>query len=257
MYESNFLKFLHIRRISFFRERDIDEVLQTHHIFTNVSKGELAKKEDLLNAFATDNQTEICKVILEKGELQISEKERKLYYESSFKEIANIIAGMCVDIKSKRPYSQVMIETALHEIHFSVRPRKSSKQQVFLLYSSSSSPPALYLLCIFINFKKALDIIPRLKQHMPIDRAKMVLRVECPAELAKAAKEKLDEWVDSFELERWEENGDLLAIVIVEPSYFRQIDSLVRSPTARGVVDVITVRQIVEEKIDITEVETD
>ncbi|KRX58175.1 CAP-Gly domain-containing linker protein 1 [Trichinella sp. T9] len=213
-------------------ERDIDEVLQTHHIFTNVSKGELAKKEDLLNAFATDNQTEICKVILEKGELQISEKERKLYYESSFKEIANIIAGMCVDIKSKRPYSQAMIETALHEIHFSVRPRKSSKQQ-------------------------ALDIIPRLKQHMPIDRAKMVLRVECPAELAKAAKEKLNEWVDSFELERWEENGDLLAIVIVEPSYFRQIDSLVRSPTARGVVDVITVRQIVEEKIDITEVETD
>lgn len=44
----------------FFREKDIDEVLQTHVVFTNVSKGQVAKREDLVKCFNKDNQTEIC-----------------------------------------------------------------------------------------------------------------------------------------------------------------------------------------------------
>lgn len=43
-----------------YRETDIDEVLQTHSIFVNVSKGEVAKNEDLKKVFGTDNQSEIC-----------------------------------------------------------------------------------------------------------------------------------------------------------------------------------------------------
>uniref|UniRef100_A0A2K5CVU8 Ribosome maturation protein SDO1/SBDS N-terminal domain-containing protein n=1 Tax=Aotus nancymaae TaxID=37293 RepID=A0A2K5CVU8_AOTNA len=38
---------------------DLDEVLQTHSVFGNVSKGQVAKKEDLITAFGTDDQTEI------------------------------------------------------------------------------------------------------------------------------------------------------------------------------------------------------
>ena len=42
------------------REKDIDEVLQTHTVFSNVSKGSVAKKEDLARAFGTDNETDVC-----------------------------------------------------------------------------------------------------------------------------------------------------------------------------------------------------
>lgn len=45
------------------REKDLDEVLQTHSVFVNVSKGQVAKKEDLISAFGTDDQTEICKQV--------------------------------------------------------------------------------------------------------------------------------------------------------------------------------------------------
>ena len=41
-------------------EKDIDEVLQTHSVFTNVSKGQVAKKEDLIKCFNTDDQDKIC-----------------------------------------------------------------------------------------------------------------------------------------------------------------------------------------------------
>jgi len=47
-----------------FSEKDIDEVLQTHSVFTNVSKGQVAKREDLVAAFGNDNQDEICKLVI-------------------------------------------------------------------------------------------------------------------------------------------------------------------------------------------------
>lgn len=42
------------------REKDLDEVLQSHTVYSNVSKGVLAKVKDLKQAFGTDDQTKIC-----------------------------------------------------------------------------------------------------------------------------------------------------------------------------------------------------
>lgn len=54
----------------------------------------MAKKEDVLKIFGTDDNTEVCLKILEKGELQISDKERTAQLQTLLKEIATIIAGM-------------------------------------------------------------------------------------------------------------------------------------------------------------------
>ena len=51
-------------------EKDLDEVLQSHTVFLNVSKGQVAKKDVLVKAFEMEDQTEICKMILAKGDLQ-------------------------------------------------------------------------------------------------------------------------------------------------------------------------------------------
>ncbi|MEQ2222467.1 hypothetical protein ILYODFUR_026739 [Ilyodon furcidens] len=113
-------------------EKDLDEVLQTHSVFVNVSKGQMAKKEDLLKAFGSDDQTEICKQILAKGELQVSEKERQSQLETMFRDIASIVAEKCVNPDTKRPYTVILIERAMKDIHYSVKPSKSTKQQSLL-----------------------------------------------------------------------------------------------------------------------------
>ena len=59
-------------------EKDIDEVLQSHTVFLNVSKGQVAKKDDLIKAFEKDDQTQICKDILAKGDLQVIAAWRSL-----------------------------------------------------------------------------------------------------------------------------------------------------------------------------------
>lgn len=67
--------------------------MQTHTVFANVSKGQVAKKEDLIKAFGKDDQTEVCKEILAKGELQVSDKERQSHLNSLLKDIATTVAG--------------------------------------------------------------------------------------------------------------------------------------------------------------------
>merc|ERR1712020_716030 len=112
------------------------------------SKGQVAKKDDLVKAFESSDQTEICKQILTKGDLQVSDKERQAQQEAQFKDIATIVAEKCVNPESKRPYPVSMIEKAMRECHIAVKPNRSSKQQ-------------------------ALETVGKLQAQIPIERDKM------------------------------------------------------------------------------------
>ena len=118
-------------------ETDIDEVLQSHSVFTNVSKGELAKTTDLEKSFQTSDQTEICKKILQKGQLQVSEKERSQHLEQLTKDIATVVADMCVNSENKRPYSTSAIAGCMKDdLHYSVHPTRSAKVQALQVIRS-------------------------------------------------------------------------------------------------------------------------
>lgn len=204
-------------------EKDIDEVLQTHTVFTNVSKGQVAKREDIMAAFGTDNQDDICKQILDKGELQVSEKERSNQLETSFKEIATTVANMCVNPETKRPYPVTIIEKALHELHFSVKPNRTSKQQ-------------------------ALEVIPKLRETMSIDRAKMRVKIFIPAHSAKSIKEKVEHCISKIEEEQWQE-GSLELIGLIEPGVFRELDDLIRRESkGKGQFELLNLKDVKEEE---------
>lgn len=60
----------------------------------------------------------------------MSDKERQVQAETSFKTVANIIANMCVNPDTKRPYSTAVIEKALRDQHFNLKTNRSAKQHV-------------------------------------------------------------------------------------------------------------------------------
>lgn len=93
------------------------------------NKNNLLKKEDLITAFGTEDQTKICIEILEKGELQVSDKERHSHLDSLFKEIATTVSDKCINPETKRPYTVTMIEQAMKQIHFNINSTKNAKQQ--------------------------------------------------------------------------------------------------------------------------------
>lgn len=197
-------------------------MLQTHTVFINVSKGHVAKKEDLLRAFHTDDQTEICKQILAKGELQVSEKERHSALESMFKDIATTVASKCINPATKRPYPVTMIENAMkEEIHFSVKPNRNAKQQ-------------------------ALDVIAQLKEVMPLERAQMRLRIVIHGKEASKLKDKVMSLVSKMETEEWD-NGSLTIHCLIDPGQYRGIDELIQSETkGTGLVELVNLKEVIE-----------
>jgi len=211
-------------------EKDIDEVLQTQTVFVNVSKGQVAKRDDLLAAFGTEDQLEICKMILEKGDLQVSDKERQVTSESSFLEVANLIASMCVNPDTQRPYSLATIEASLHDAHFSLKSNRSAKQQ-------------------------ALEMIPKLRESLKIDRAKMRIRVSVAAKSAKMLHTKLKGYFDTIENEDWDK-GDLEMVGLIEPGNYKTIADLVKGDKKEKIeeigLELLSLKVVGENEVEIT-----
>lgn len=203
------------------REKDIDEVLQTHTVFTNVSKGQVAKKEDIVKAFGNDDLTEICKEILAKGELQVSDKERHSALDSMFKDIATTVADKCVNPETKRPYPVSLIEKAMKDVHFSVKPAQNTKKQ-------------------------ALELIPQLKSVMPLERAQMRLKIIISGKEARKLKEKIEKLTSKTESEDWMD-GTLSLICLIDPGNYREIDELIRTETkGSGILELLNLKEVTE-----------
>lgn len=60
----------------------------------------------------------------------MSDKERQSQLESTFRDIATVVAEKCVNPETKRPYTVNLIEGAMKDIHYSVKANKNTKQQV-------------------------------------------------------------------------------------------------------------------------------
>lgn len=194
-------------------EKDIDEVLQSHTVYSNVSKGVLAKSKDLMAAFKTDDQTKICLEILEKGELQVAGKEREAQLSSQFRDIATIVMQKTINPETKHPYTISMIERLMHDIHYAVDPHGSSKKQ-------------------------ALEVIRQLQQKFPIKRSPMRLRVTISPQSFPLVMEKLENW--HADIVAKEESGSQLSVVCeLDPGLFRDCDGFVRN--LQGRIEILSV----------------
>jgi len=211
-------------------EKDIDEVLQTQTVFANVSKGQVAKTDDLKRSFGTESHAEVCLHILAKGDLQVTEKERTHQLEATLKEIATIVAEKCVNPETRRPYTVTIIETSMkNDLHFSINPNKNAKQQ-------------------------ALEVIRQLKESasLKIDRAQMRLRIEVPAKDGKRVKERIEKLASKVEEEDFS-SETLEMVFLVDPGTYRELDQLVRSETkGRGRLEVLDLKEVAEGDEELT-----
>jgi len=181
-------------------ETDLDNVLQIENVFTNVSKGQAAPKEDLQKAFgAKTPQKDIILEILNKGELQVGEKERHAQLDRVHAEVIDIVAGKLVDPKSKRVYTSGMIEKALDQLSSQGGHATNEKGHKDTPSGSGTATPvegevAAKPKPIWTGVtasksakSQALDAMKALIAHQPIPvaRARMRLRITCPTSVLK------------------------------------------------------------------------
>jgi len=191
-------------------EKDLSEVLQSQRVFTNVSKGQFANGKDLEKAFQTKKELDVCKIILEKGALQVSEKERGVAQDSLFAEIAEKISEMSINTETEGKYPPTIIQKAMREeIHYSLQTKKNAKVQ-------------------------ALDVIKLLqKKKFPIERAKSKVKVTVKDETVKDDILKMAKTIVS-------QKDDEL-VLLIAPSQLRDIQQLLIEKTDnQGTVELIT-----------------
>ncbi|KFX91990.1 hypothetical protein O988_07491 [Pseudogymnoascus sp. VKM F-3808] len=245
-------------------EKNLDEVLQIPNVFVNVSKGETAKKEDLAKAFGKDVKLDdIILEILNKGELQVGEKERAAQLERVHNEIVDIVAGKLVDPKTKKVYTTGMIEKALDMVSAAGSQERQEKNAAAADAPAEGEEKKHLPTWTGVNATKsaksqALEAIKALvaRQPIPVERARMSLRITCPMKELKntlkgqkidgedgerkmTVKDKILELVE--QIERQEVTGSEWELVgFVEPGAYKLLGDLIGSETkGAGRIEVL------------------
>eukprot|EP00550_Attheya_septentrionalis_P005262 CAMPEP_0198290038 /NCGR_PEP_ID=MMETSP1449-20131203/8034_1 /TAXON_ID=420275 /ORGANISM="Attheya septentrionalis, Strain CCMP2084" /LENGTH=411 /DNA_ID=CAMNT_0043988465 /DNA_START=165 /DNA_END=1397 /DNA_ORIENTATION=+ len=187
-------------------ETDLSEVLQTDRVFTNVSRGQFANGADLKKAFGDDlSEEDMCRVILDKGQIQVSDLERSAALEQTIREIVDMICQKCISQKTQRPFTPHQIRQAMKDAEFRVNPTRSIKQQ-------------------FLDVVKLLQE----KKVVDIERAKMKLAIVIPTAQQTSVQEKLDVF-DLYQMSVTHESGEHCRILFLsDPSLYRQMDQIAK-----------------------------
>ncbi|KLU87592.1 shwachman-Bodian-Diamond syndrome protein [Magnaporthiopsis poae ATCC 64411] len=185
-------------------ETDLDNVLQIPNVFLNVSKGQTAPSADLAKAFGKDVPVaDVILEILNKGELQVGEKERAAQLDRVHAEVVGIVASKLVDPRTKRVYTTSMIDKALDMLSSQAHAQRTSNNNNN--NSSSTNPeggaaaaeppaaPAAHKpVWTGVSTTKsaksqALEAMKALIAHqpIPISRARMRLRITCSTNVLK------------------------------------------------------------------------
>lgn len=252
-------------------------------VFTSVSKGQVARAFDLENSFGEKTPLgDIILEILNKGELQVGEKERQAQLERVHNEVMDLVAGKLVDPRTKRVYTTGMIEKALAELstlRSQAQPEGKSgagaedsagveQRRV----ETKDMPSWTGVVTTRSAKSQALDAMKALIAHQPIPvaRARMRLRITCPANLLKQSvksapkskdvdaesqaaegkgtvKDKILSFVEQVEVQDvtgqdWEVVG------FVEPGAFKGLSEFIGGETkGRGRIEVLDMAVVHED----------
>jgi ribosome maturation protein SDO1 len=149
---------------------------------------------------------------MDKGELQVSTKEREHQSDNLLKDISVIISERCMNPTTGRPYTASMIEKAVKDLHISLKLEQSAKQQ-------------------------ALEVLKMLEKNknFPITRAQLHIKVQVPASFGRKIRDEiiLENGLPSttkIVKESWELE-DCLFDLMVDPGKFRILSEQVAEMT--------------------------
>lgn len=169
------------------KKNDVSSVLISDDIYTDSGKGTKPATEKLLKAFQTEDLTEIAKIILQKGDLNLTTDQRRKMIDEKKKQIVTFIARTYVDPKTHLPHPPLRIEQAMKDARVSIDPRKNADDQ-------------------------AKDVVEKLRSIIALKSENLQIEITIPAQYASQSYAVLKS-VGSLKKEEWQNNGSLKAIL--------------------------------------------
>lgn len=112
------------------KEVDLLDNMVIDTIFKNAKKGTRAPDDKIKQVFGTMDPTEVAKIIILKGEVQLTTEQRKIMQENKRKRIVEYIARNAMNPQTGGPHPSGRIETAMEEARCHIDPFKSVEAQV-------------------------------------------------------------------------------------------------------------------------------
>ena len=188
------------------KKKDISGVLVSDDVYTDSGKGTKPSSEKLLKAFNTEDQIEIAKIILQKGDLNLTTDQRRKMVEEKKKQIVNFIVKTYVDPKTHLPHPPLRIEQAMKDGRVSIEPQKNVDEQV-------------------------KDVVDKLRSIIALKSENLQLEITVPAQYASQSYAVLKS-VGSLKNEEWQNNGSLKAILEIpaaaRPSVIDRLGSITK-----------------------------
>ena len=164
---------------------DIMSAVMSREVYYDLHKGTKVSQLDMTSAFSTTDFYEVCKKIIEKGEVQKTQDFRDSEREAKIKQVVNLILRNCVD-QNGRPYTEERIKRAIDEAKTTIDNRPAEQQLV--------------------------PIVESLKKIIPIKIEVKRVKLTIPAQYTGQVYGLLKDFKES---EEWLANGSLQAVLSI------------------------------------------
>lgn len=166
---------------------DIDDIVKAPSIFEDVKKGLPAKEEELKEVFGTTDPSIIITKMLEKGEIQFTQKYRSELRERKQKKIVNLIHKNAIDPKSGLPHPETRIVAAMDEAKIKIDDLKRAEDQID-------------------------DIIKKLRPIIPLSIERVKMKILIPAQYSAKLHGRILSYGKPLK-EEWLQDASLLITI--------------------------------------------
>lgn len=193
------------------REVNLEEMVISDSIYTDLRRGLRASPELLRKVFGTDDVVKIAAEIVKHGDLQLTAEQRRRLLENKKRQIINYIARNAIDPKTRLPIPPARIEAAMERAKVGVDLYKSVEEQVPM-------------------------IVKAISRIIPIKIARALLRIIVPPQYSGRVAGALSKLGEVKRMD-WRTDGSLVAEIEV-PAGMQQevIDKL--NKITKGNIDV-------------------
>src|SRR3989449_7150502 len=112
--------------------KDVDVLanLAIDEVFRDAHKGSKASSEKMKEFFETDDPVAVARILIQKGEIQLTTEQRRQMQEQKRRQIVQYIAANAINPQTGAPHPPQRIEIAMEEAKVHVDPFKPIEEQV-------------------------------------------------------------------------------------------------------------------------------
>ena len=198
------------------KDFDLNELVRSHDIFEDASKGLLASEDDIKEVFDTNNNDEVILKIIKDGEIQLTSEQRKKIREQKENKILDMIHRRVVDPKTHLPHPITRIKLAMEQAKVHIKENKSAEEQIE-------------------------GIIKALKLILPMRYEEKKISIKIPANYAGKAYSQIKKMIKT-EKEEWLNDGSLKIITTIpsaiEQEIYNKLNSICHGGVETETIDI-------------------